>query len=161
VPLRKRRPRARRLTERSTRPRARSQRPHPGVQGRDMRRPRRPEAERAGAARPGRGRARPRRRRPAMSSDDDAGRPRGWPASYGDEARQRMGFFTDTSLCIGCKACEVACKEWNQLPLDDFGFKAQSYDNTGRLSADTWRHVAFIEQRKPVTDEGAEGLRWL
>ena len=96
-----------------------------------------------------------------MSSDDDTVRPRGWPASYGDEARQRMGFFTDTSLCIGCKACEVACKEWNQLPLDDFGFKAQSYDNTGRLSADTWRHVAFIEQRKPVTDEGAEGLRWL
>ncbi|MGH3422018.1 MAG: 4Fe-4S binding protein, partial [Streptosporangiaceae bacterium] len=30
--------------------------------------------------------------------------------------RPRMGFFTDTSVCIGCKACEVACKEWNQVP---------------------------------------------
>jgi ferredoxin len=30
----------------------------------------------------------------------------------------RMGFFTDTSVCIGCKACEVACKEWNHVPDD-------------------------------------------
>ncbi len=30
----------------------------------------------------------------------------------------RMGFFTDTSVCIGCKACEVACKEWNAIPSD-------------------------------------------
>jgi formate dehydrogenase iron-sulfur subunit len=57
----------------------------------------------------------------------------------------RMGFFTDTSVCIGCKACEVACKEWNGVPDDGFEFTGQSYDNTGRLSADTWRHVAFVE----------------
>jgi formate dehydrogenase iron-sulfur subunit len=96
-----------------------------------------------------------------MSADEDRVTPRGWPESYGGDAQQRMGFFTDTSLCIGCKACEVACKEWNQLPLDEFGFKAQSYDNTGRLSADTWRHVAFIEQRNPVPGQDREGLRWL
>ena len=30
----------------------------------------------------------------------------------------RVGFFTDTSVCIGCKACEVACKEWNLIPQD-------------------------------------------
>ncbi|MDQ4078449.1 MAG: 4Fe-4S dicluster domain-containing protein [Chloroflexota bacterium] len=57
-----------------------------------------------------------------------------------------MGFLTDTSLCIGCKACEVACKQWNQLPMDNFGFTGFSYDNTGDLGATTWRHVAFVEQ---------------
>jgi formate dehydrogenase iron-sulfur subunit len=58
----------------------------------------------------------------------------------------RMGFFTDTSVCIGCKACEVACKEWNDVPDDGLNFLGTSYDNTGALSADTWRHVAFVEQ---------------
>ena len=57
-----------------------------------------------------------------------------------------LGFLTDTTLCIGCKACEVACKQWNQLPMDDFGFTGYSYDNTGDLGATTWRHVAFIER---------------
>jgi formate dehydrogenase iron-sulfur subunit len=56
------------------------------------------------------------------------------------------GFFTDTTLCIGCKACEVACKQWNQLPADGFELTGMSYDNTRQLSATTWRHVAFIEQ---------------
>jgi formate dehydrogenase iron-sulfur subunit len=61
-----------------------------------------------------------------------------------------MGFFTDTSVCIGCKACEVACKEWNQIPMSMKGFSGKSYDNTLELGADTWRHVAFIEQQVPV-----------
>lgn len=56
------------------------------------------------------------------------------------------GFFTDTTRCIGCKACEVACKEWNNLPADHLGLTGNSYDNTGGLSANTWRHVAFIEK---------------
>ncbi len=56
------------------------------------------------------------------------------------------GFFTDTTLCIGCKACEVACKEWNNLPADNIGMTGESFDNTGQLSANTWRHVAFVEQ---------------
>jgi formate dehydrogenase iron-sulfur subunit len=70
----------------------------------------------------------------------------------------RMGFFTDTSVCIGCKACEVACKEWNAIPEDGLTFTGMSYDNTQGLSADTWRHVAFIEQRKPLgfQDPGVE-----
>ena len=67
----------------------------------------------------------------------------------------RMGFFTDTSLCIGCKACEVACKEWNQVPEDGLDFTAMSLDNTAALGANTWRHVAFIEQRKPIADSQA------
>ena len=81
-------------------------------------------------------------------------------ATYGEEAQPRMGFFTDTSVCIGCKACEVACKEWNDVPEDGLEFSGHSYDNTGRLSADTWRHVAFIEQRRPldVGESGPESL---
>lgn len=55
------------------------------------------------------------------------------------------GFLTDTSLCIGCKACEVACKQWNQLPMDGLEWEATSYDNTHTLSATTWRHVTFAE----------------
>jgi formate dehydrogenase iron-sulfur subunit len=62
------------------------------------------------------------------------------------EPPPRQGFFTDTSICIGCKACEVACKEWNAVPDDGFELLGSSYDNTGALGASTWRHVAFIEQ---------------
>jgi formate dehydrogenase iron-sulfur subunit len=58
----------------------------------------------------------------------------------------RMGFFTDTSVCIGCKACEVACKEWNAVPEGGFELTGMSYDNTVGLGASTWRHVAFVEQ---------------
>ncbi len=71
-----------------------------------------------------------------------------------------MGFFTDTSVCIGCKACEVACKEWNEVPAQDDGFSAMSFDNTRDLGANSWRHVAFIEQRRPlgVEDSPAASL---
>jgi formate dehydrogenase iron-sulfur subunit len=62
------------------------------------------------------------------------------------EPGRSYGFFTDTTRCIGCKACEVACKEWNALPADHVGLTGMSYDNTGGLSANTWRHVAFIEK---------------
>ena len=70
------------------------------------------------------------------------------------------GFFTDTTLCIGCKACEVACKEWNNLPADHVGLTGDSYDNTGALSANTWRHVNFIEHavRDDVSTPGPEWL---
>lgn len=60
--------------------------------------------------------------------------------------RDQTGFFVDTTLCIGCKACEIACKQWNQLPADGFHWTGNSYDNTVTLSDTTWRHVAFIEQ---------------
>ena len=63
---------------------------------------------------------------------------------------RRMGFFTDTTVCIGCKACEVACKQWNDLPADGSQFKkGGSYDHTGDLSASTWRHVRFVELLEP------------
>ncbi|MFI7404033.1 4Fe-4S dicluster domain-containing protein [Streptomyces sp. NPDC049541] len=93
-------------------------------------------------------------------------------------SEDRVGFFTDTSVCIGCKACEVACKEWNAIPEDGLSLTAMSYDNTQALGASTWRHVAFIEQPRPdgrtqlplvegestaqETPVGGDGeLRWL
>src|SRR3954464_13543180 len=75
--------------------------------------------------------------------------------TYGADAKPRVGFFTDTSLCIGCKACEVACKEWNHVPDDITPWTGDSYDNTRALGADTWRHVAFVEQKVTVGADGA------
>jgi formate dehydrogenase iron-sulfur subunit len=60
-----------------------------------------------------------------------------------------LGFFTDATLCIGCTACEVACKQWNQLPDDGFQLTGVSYDNTAALGATTWRHVLFTERAGP------------
>jgi len=80
-------------------------------------------------------------------------------ASGYDGAPPRVGFFTDTSVCIGCKACEVACKEWNHVPEDGLVFTGMSYDNTQRLGADSWRHVAFIEQRRPFGQPEAATTR--
>jgi formate dehydrogenase iron-sulfur subunit len=102
----------------------------------------------------------------------EQGEPAG--SSGWSEHPPRKGFFTDTSLCIGCKACEVACKEWNQVPEDGLNWLGHSHDNTGGLSADSWRHVAFIEQRVAASEhqpnferapaaggEGRDGFRWL
>jgi formate dehydrogenase iron-sulfur subunit len=102
---------------------------------------------------------------PDPMNTDPAGR-----AGYVDHP-PRMGFFTDTSVCIGCKACEVACKEWNAVPEDGIALSGMSYDNTVGLGASTWRHVAFIEQpltaslssspASPSPPAAAEGVRWL
>ena len=77
----------------------------------------------------------------------------------------RMGFFTDTTVCIGCKSCEVACKQWNDLPADGSSFRRSgSYDHTAELKATTWRHVRFVEmlapsdlQRQEAADAVARG----
>jgi formate dehydrogenase iron-sulfur subunit len=93
-------------------------------------------------------------------------------AGYPPEHPPRMGFFTDTSVCIGCKACEVACKQGNLVPEDGLNLLGQSYDNSGELGANTWRHVKFVEQKvTPSVDlgmptmgtveEAADGVRWL
>jgi formate dehydrogenase iron-sulfur subunit len=90
--------------------------------------------------------------------------------TYGDETQPRMGFFTDTTVCIGCKACEVACKEWNAVPEGGLDLTGESYDNTSALGANSWRHVAFVEQRRPLRVPAADlamdggdgdGFRWL
>jgi len=75
------------------------------------------------------------------------------------EPQPATGFYTDTTVCIGCKACEVACKQWNQLPADGFEWTGNSYDNTGELSATSWRHVKFIEQLAGADSE--DPGRWL
>ena len=83
-----------------------------------------------------------------------------------------VGFFTDPTVCIGCKACEVACKEWNQVPEDGFTWYGNSYDNTGHLGASTWRHVLFLEQDRQKGNQivgshslgggdGDDPFRWL
>jgi formate dehydrogenase iron-sulfur subunit len=117
---------------------------------------------------------------PLADPSGDAGYPQSHPP--------RMGFFTDTSVCIGCKACEVACKEWNQVPTThgtDLDLLGRSFDNTGALTANSWRHVAFVEQRVSsvslgmptigapeqapapaappgaASPEAADGVRWL
>src|SRR5205823_5927578 len=121
--------------ERPRADRARPERAHPGGQGVHVRDPARETT--------------------AMSVPD------GWLA-YGDEQQERVGFFTDTSVCIGCKACEVACKEWNLVPEDGLVWTGNSYDNSGELSANTWRHVAFIEQEAPdPLKRGKHDFRWL
>jgi formate dehydrogenase iron-sulfur subunit len=71
------------------------------------------------------------------------------------------GFFTDTSICIGCKACEVACKQWNQLPEDGLFFSGMSYDNTMSLDASTWRHVSFIERPVALSGQDSGAFSWL
>ena len=81
-------------------------------------------------------------------------------AGYDATHPPRKGFFTDTSVCIGCKACEVACKEWNEVPEDGLALSGMSYDNTLELGANTWRHVAFVEKplHPTTTDLGLPGM---
>jgi formate dehydrogenase iron-sulfur subunit len=103
---------------------------------------------------------------PGLTGGADPADRAGW-----DEHPPRMGFFTDTSICIGCKACEVACKEWNEVPEDGLNLSGMSFDNTVGLSGTTWRHVAFIEQigsgpPEPGPDDEnvgpqSDALRWL
>jgi len=70
------------------------------------------------------------------------------------------GFFTDTSVCIGCKACEVACKQWNLLDGNAPIF-GDGYDNTGSLDAQNWRHVQFIDNVPDTTTTIGNGKAWL
>jgi formate dehydrogenase iron-sulfur subunit len=73
---------------------------------------------------------------------------------------QAYGFFTDTSVCIGCKACEVACKQWNMLQGHEPSF-LDSYDNTGQLDQQNWRHVQMIDNVPDETAGTGQGKAWL
>jgi formate dehydrogenase iron-sulfur subunit len=95
--------------------------------------------------------------RQQLAGPTDPARDAAW-----DDPPPRKGFFTDTSICIGCKACEVACKEWNAIPQDgDLNLLGSSYDNTGSLGASTWRHVAFVEQSADRIEQARESGRRL
>jgi formate dehydrogenase iron-sulfur subunit len=94
---------------------------------------------------------------PQLAGPTDPAADARWP-----DLKPRKGFFTDTSICIGCKACEVACKEWNHNPRDgDLELLKSSYDNSGALGASTWRHVAFIEQGRDRIEQARETGRTL
>jgi formate dehydrogenase iron-sulfur subunit len=71
-------------------------------------------------------------------------------------------FLTDSTVCIGCKACEVACKEWNLLPADGYNWSGRSYDNTLTLGHSTWRHVKFVERtvKSGVGGNAGEQISW-
>ena len=139
VPLGHARPDDRRRRERPLLDRARPERAHPGGQGVHLRIS--PAGGRAAGA------AAVRRR------DERSAR------QLRPTAQERVGFFTDTSVCIGCKACEVACKEWNLVPEDGLVWTGESYDNTSELGANTWRHVAFIEQNRAAARSTGDGER--
>ncbi|MEO8850370.1 MAG: 4Fe-4S dicluster domain-containing protein [Allobranchiibius sp.] len=97
----------------------------------------------------------------------------GKASTSGQAGQARMGFFTDTTVCIGCKACEVACKEWNVIPSDGaLDLTGESFDNTSDLGANSWRHVAFIEKSIPAAEtdllgsgvpesDSHGGMKWL
>ena len=94
---------------------------------------------------------------PQLAGPTDPAADARWP-----DIKPRKGFFTDTSICIGCKACEVACKEWNHNPRDgDLELLGSSYDNSGGLGASTWRHVAFIEQGSERIEQARQTGRTL
>jgi len=61
----------------------------------------------------------------------------------------------DTTKCIGCKACQVACMEWNDL-RDEIGTNIGQYQNPHDLSANTWTLMRFAEVENPKGD-----LEWL
>ncbi|HET8569756.1 MAG TPA: 4Fe-4S dicluster domain-containing protein, partial [Candidatus Limnocylindria bacterium] len=67
-----------------------------------------------------------------------------------------MAILVDTSRCTGCRACMVACKEWNELPAEDVARTLPgSYQNRDGTSAATWTVVRFAEQAS------GDGMRWL
>ena len=168
LPLGRHRADHRRLRQRPGQRDGRPERQHPG-QGRHLRHP--AGSPTARARRSGLRRGVPRPRGVGRTDQDGGGRRHDGrnrlhgplrdvtdDAGYADPP-PRMGFFTDTSICIGCKACEVACKQWNGIPEDGLLLTGMSYDNTSQLDANSWRHVAFIEQSAPIVPVIDQGRR--
>jgi formate dehydrogenase iron-sulfur subunit len=67
----------------------------------------------------------------------------------------KVAKLIDTTKCIGCKACQVACMEWNDL-RDDIGTNVGSYQNPADLSDRSWTLMRFAEYENPKGD-----LEWL
>src|SRR5215470_4287073 len=85
------------------------------------------------------------------------------PATGVREATQ-VAKLIDTTTCIGCKACEVACQEWNDLlGIDEAGpahVEFGSYQTQPDLTANFWNLIRFNEHVEKNPD-GGESLRWL
>ncbi|MGV8863983.1 MAG: formate dehydrogenase subunit beta [Pseudomonas sp.] len=69
--------------------------------------------------------------------------------------QEEVAKLIDTTKCIGCKACQVACSEWNEL-RDEVGHNHGTYDNPHDLSAETWTLMRFTEH-----ENTAGNLEWL
>lgn len=58
----------------------------------------------------------------------------------------RYGMLNDVTRCIGCRGCQVACKQWNERKGEKTSLKSSSMENPGDLSGATWKRVKFIEK---------------
>ena len=67
------------------------------------------------------------------------------------EATTEVAKLIDVSKCIGCKACQVACMEWNDL-RDEVGTNVGAYQNPSDLSEDSWTLMRFAEYENPKGD---------
>ena len=74
--------------------------------------------------------------------------------SPGERTTQEVVKLIDVSKCIGCKACQVACMEWNDT-RDAVGTNHGVYDNPADLTADSWTVMRYAEV------ETERGLEWL
>ncbi len=72
------------------------------------------------------------------------------------EPVQEVAKLIDTSKCIGCKACQTACLEWNNL-REEVGVNTGSYTNPHDLTTNSWTLMRFTEWINPETDN----LEWL
>ncbi len=57
---------------------------------------------------------------------------------------QEVAKLIDVSACIGCKACQVACMQWNDL-RDEVGVTTGTYNNPNDLTPDSWTVMRFAE----------------
>jgi formate dehydrogenase iron-sulfur subunit len=62
-------------------------------------------------------------------------------------AAARVGVLVDMTRCMGCRGCQVACKQWNQLPYEETKFRG-TYENPPALSPKTWTKIQFFESSK-------------
>ena len=81
------------------------------------------------------------------------------PSPQARRAEKEVAKLIDVSSCIGCKACQVACMQWNDL-RDDVGSNIGTYDNPRDLTAESWTVMRFSEvETKTQTEEMK--LEWL
>ncbi len=66
----------------------------------------------------------------------------------------RKGLLITPDICVGCRACQVACKEWNQLPATKTKNNG-THENPPDLDGNNFNKIRFIEH----ADQ--KGVKWL